>query len=86
MSKRILDVNNLNKDFQVKSKTKLFSKPSYIRVLNNVSFELMEGETLSIVGESGCGKTTLGRCIVRGMNASSGEVLYHTEGGEQVNF
>lgn len=42
MSKRILDVNNLNKDFQVKSKTKLFSKPSYIRVLNNVSFELME--------------------------------------------
>ncbi|NHN34132.1 ABC transporter ATP-binding protein [Paenibacillus agricola] len=86
MSKPILDVNNLNKDFQVKSKTKLFSKPSYIRVLNNVSFELMEGETLSIVGESGCGKTTLGRCIVRGINATSGEVLYHTEGGEQVNF
>ncbi|MZQ82178.1 ATP-binding cassette domain-containing protein [Paenibacillus sp. 5J-6] len=86
MSKPILKVHQLNKDFQVKSKNKLFSKPSHIRVLNNVSFELLEGETLSIVGESGCGKTTLGRCIVRGMDATSGEVLYHPEGEEQVDF
>ncbi|MCY9658728.1 ATP-binding cassette domain-containing protein [Paenibacillus chondroitinus] len=86
MSKPILQVNQLNKDFQVKSKNKLFSKPSSIRVLNNVSFELLEGETLSIVGESGCGKTTLGRCIVRGMDATSGQVLYRPEGEEQVDF
>jgi oligopeptide/dipeptide ABC transporter ATP-binding protein len=86
MSKPILKVNNLNKDFQVKSKNKLFSKPSFIRVLNNVSFELLEGETLSIVGESGCGKTTLGRCIVRGMDATSGQVIYQPEGEEQVDF
>jgi oligopeptide/dipeptide ABC transporter ATP-binding protein len=86
MSKPILKVNNLNKDFQVKSKNRLFSKPSSIRVLNNVSFELLEGETLSIVGESGCGKTTLGRCIVRGMDATSGQVIYQPEGEEQVDF
>ncbi|MGO4273327.1 ABC transporter ATP-binding protein [Paenibacillus sp. TAF58] len=86
MSKPILKVNNLNKDFQVKSKNKLFNKPSSIRVLNNVSFELLEGETLSIVGESGCGKTTLGRCIVRGMDATSGQVIYQPEGEEQVDF
>ncbi|KRF09809.1 ABC transporter ATP-binding protein [Paenibacillus sp. Soil787] len=86
MSKPILKVNNLNKDFLVKSKNKLFSKPSSIRVLNNVSFELLEGETLSIVGESGCGKTTLGRCIVRGMDATSGQVMYRPEGEEQVDF
>ncbi|NOU96122.1 ATP-binding cassette domain-containing protein [Paenibacillus sp. LMG 31456] len=86
MSKRILNVSNLNKDFHVKSDKKLFSKPSSIRVLSNVSFELYEGETLSIVGESGCGKTTLGRCLVRVVNASSGEVMYHTGEGEQVDF
>jgi oligopeptide/dipeptide ABC transporter ATP-binding protein len=86
MSKPILDVINLNKDFKVKSKNALFAKPTSVRVLSDISFELLEGETLSIVGESGCGKTTLGRCIVRGMNASSGEVIYHTESGEKVDF
>ncbi|TXK85147.1 ABC transporter ATP-binding protein [Paenibacillus sp. N3.4] len=86
MTKPILDVVNMNKDFQVKSKTSLFRKPAPVRVLNNISFELMEGETLSIVGESGCGKTTLGRCIVRGMKASSGDVIYHTEDGQSIDF
>ncbi|MBW7452603.1 ABC transporter ATP-binding protein [Paenibacillus sepulcri] len=86
MSKPILDVIKLNKDFKVRSKKALFAKPKPVRVLSDISFELLEGETLSIVGESGCGKTTLGRCIVRGMNASSGEVIYHTEGGESVDF
>ncbi|MDD9268927.1 ABC transporter ATP-binding protein [Paenibacillus sp. GCM10023248] len=86
MAKSILKVDRLNKDFQVKSQNKLFSKPTSVRVLSNVSFELMEGETLSIVGESGCGKTTLGRCIVRGMDATSGSVYYHPETGEQVDF
>lgn len=86
MVKPILDVVNLNKDFSVKSKKAIFAKPTPIRVLNNISFELIEGETLSIVGESGCGKTTLGRCIVRGMDASSGEVIYYGEGGESVNY
>jgi oligopeptide/dipeptide ABC transporter ATP-binding protein len=86
MTKPILDVVKMNKDFQVKSKNSLFRKPASVRVLSHISFELLEGETLSIVGESGCGKTTLGRCIVRGMEASSGDVIYHTEDGQKVDF
>ncbi|MGO4542627.1 ABC transporter ATP-binding protein [Paenibacillus sp. 2TAB19] len=86
MAKPILEIKNLKKDFKVKSKKALFAKPVSVQVLQDISFELLEGETLSIVGESGCGKTTLGRCIVRGMNASSGEVVYRTESGESVDF
>jgi peptide/nickel transport system ATP-binding protein len=86
MANPILEVVRLNKDFQVKAKNAIFKKPASVRVLNDISFELYEGETLSIVGESGCGKTTLGRCIVRGMSASSGEVVYHTEEEESVDF
>ncbi|WP_256761180.1 ABC transporter ATP-binding protein [Cohnella sp. WQ 127256] len=86
MTKPILDVVSLNKDFQVKSKKALFAKPNHVRVLDDISFELYEGETLSIVGESGCGKTTLGRCIVKGVSASSGEVNYYTDQDERVNF
>jgi peptide/nickel transport system ATP-binding protein len=86
MTKPILEVLNLNKSFQVKSKKALFKKPKPIHILNEISFELLEGETLSIVGESGCGKTTLGRCIVRGVDASSGDVVYHAEDGKEVNY
>lgn len=82
----ILQVRNLSKDFKVKSKKAIFAKPTPVRVLSDISFDIMEGETLSIVGESGCGKTTLGRCLVRGMDATSGEALYHTETGETVDF
>ncbi|MBD2868707.1 ABC transporter ATP-binding protein [Paenibacillus arenilitoris] len=86
MTKPILDVRNLNKEFKVKSRKALFAKPASVRVLQDISFRLQEGETLSVVGESGCGKTTLGRCIVRGINATSGEVVYRTEGGEAVDY
>jgi len=86
MTKPILEVVQLNKKYQVKSKKALFKKPTPVHVLNNISFELIEGETLSIVGESGCGKTTLGRCIVRGVDATSGSVVYHADDGKDVQF
>ena len=62
------------------------SKGITVRAVNDVSFTVNEGETIGIVGESGCGKTTLGRCIVRAYEASSGEVHYTTASGEQIDF
>lgn len=62
------------------------SKGVCVRAVTGVSFTVDEGETIGIVGESGCGKTTLGRCIVRAYEPSEGEVLYTAGDGETVNF
>ena len=67
---------------EVKHLTKIYhSGKTEVKALSDVSFNVCEGETIGIVGESGCGKTTLGRSIVRGIDASSGEVLLHTPEG-----
>ena len=72
---------------KVKNVSKIFSsKGINVRAVTNVSFDVKKGETIGIVGESGCGKTTLGRCIVRAIEASEGEVLYKTLEGREVNF
>jgi peptide/nickel transport system ATP-binding protein len=57
-----------------------------VKAVDDVSFVLPRGQTLGLVGESGCGKTTLGRCVVRALSATSGEVLYRADGGEPVDF
>ena len=74
----ILEVKHLHKRFTSKGIT--------VKAVTDVSFDVKPGETIGIVGESGCGKTTLGRCIVRAYNASEGEVLYRTRAGEEVDF
>lgn len=74
----ILKVKNMSKTFS--------SKKVNVKAVNNVSFEVKKGETVGIVGESGCGKTTLGRCIVRAIEATSGEVLYLAEDGNEHNL
>ena len=74
----ILEVRKLHKRF--------FSKGITVKAVTDVSFDVGPGETIGIVGESGCGKTTLGRCIVRAYEASEGEVFYRTRAGEEVDF
>ncbi len=71
----LLRVRNLRKFFPIKKG--LFSRTvNYVRAVDGVSLDLHEKETLGLVGESGCGKTTLGRTIIQLIRPSSGEVFY----------
>ena len=70
-----LEVKNLVKTFPVR--TDFWGRPTYVvRACDHVSFDLRAGETLSIVGESGCGKSTTGRAVLRLLEVDSGEVLH----------
>ncbi|MBU3195330.1 ABC transporter ATP-binding protein [Clostridium algidicarnis] len=71
----LLEVNNLTKFFPVKKGSFLGSK-SYVKAVDRVSFKINRGETLGLVGESGCGKTTLGRTAVRLYDTTAGEIIY----------
>ena len=77
----LLEVKNLKKYFVVG--TSFFGKPNaYLRAVDNVSFRLEKGKTLGIVGESGCGKTTMGRTILRLYDVTGGEVWFK---GQEVS-
>jgi oligopeptide transport system ATP-binding protein len=72
--KILLQIENLKKYFPVKG-DRLFEK-KYVQAVESVSFFIYRGETLGIVGESGCGKTTLGRTIIRLYEPTSGRIVY----------
>lgn len=74
----LLSVNNLSVWFPVK-KNVLGQALSYTKAVDDVSFEVMEGETLGLVGESGCGKTTLGRTLLRLIEPMAGSTVYKGE-------
>ena len=70
----LLEVRGLVKEFQVGGG--LFGTPTVVRAVNGVSFTIRRGETLGLVGESGCGKTTTGRCILQLERPTRGEILF----------
>ena len=75
MSEPLLRVKDLVKNFTIKSP--LFSREiEQVHAVDHVGFEVATGETLGLVGESGCGKSTTGRCILRLIEPSSGEVWF----------
>ena len=75
----LLDVRNLKKHFPIK-RGLLQRTVGHVRAVDGVSLFIREGETLGLVGESGCGKTTTGRVILRAYEATSGEVLFRRNG------
>lgn len=71
----ILKIENLRKDYPV-GRTLFWRPDAFVRAVNDISFTVIRGETLGLVGESGCGKTTLGRCILRLEEPTSGKVFF----------
>ncbi|GIO05657.1 ABC transporter ATP-binding protein [Brevibacillus reuszeri] len=74
MSKPILEVKGLKKHFAAKSGW--LQPTSFVQAVNGINLTVYEGETLSIVGESGCGKSTTGRCLLRLLEPTAGEVWF----------
>ena len=73
MSEPLLGVHDLVKHF-VLPRRRLFRPPDVLRAVDGVSFELQVGETLGVVGESGCGKTTMARLVLRLLDPTRGEI------------
>jgi len=74
-SKPLLRIEHLSKIYPLR-KEHLFEKRQYVHALNDINLDIYEGETLGLVGESGCGKTTLGRSILRLIEPTEGRVFY----------
>ncbi len=80
----LVEVRNLKKYFPVRSG--VFSRISaWVKAVNNVSFEIYQRETLGLVGESGCGKTTVGRAILRLTEPTAGEVIFAGQDVLKIN-
>ena len=73
-NKVLLEISHLRKYFAVKGN--IFRRRRYVQAVEDVSFSIYKGETLGLVGESGCGKTTLGRTIIRLYEPTSGRIVY----------
>ncbi|MDQ0153901.1 ABC transporter ATP-binding protein [Robertmurraya andreesenii] len=69
-TEKLLEIKNLKQYFNV-------GKANEVRAVDDISFDIFKGETLGLVGESGCGKSTTGRTIIRLYDATGGEVLYN---------
>ena len=80
----LLEVKDLKKYFPI-NKGFLKRVVGYVRAVDGVGFYIREGETLGLVGESGCGKTTTGRVVLRAMRPTEGEILFRTN-GEMVDI
>ena len=82
----LLDVKRLRKYFPIYSGDFRRKLVGNVRAVDDVSFFINEGETLGLVGESGCGKTTASRCVLRAYVPTSGEMLFRNADGSVVDL
>src|SRR5512138_277589 len=85
MDGKLLDVRNLKKHFPI-IKGLRGLQVGTVRAVDGVSFFIREGETLGLVGESGCGKTTTGRTILRAYDPTSGDMFFRDDAMGVVNI
>lgn len=83
-SSRLLDIKNLKKYYPIK-RGFLKKTVGQVKSVDEVNLFLEEGETLGLVGESGCGKTTTSRCILRAVDPTAGQILYQQRNGDVVD-
>jgi peptide/nickel transport system ATP-binding protein len=81
----MLEIDGLSKHFPQPS-VRADRRRGMVKSVDGVTLTIHEGETLALVGESGCGKTTLGRCIVRLLDPTAGAIRYHMQSGETVDM
>jgi oligopeptide/dipeptide ABC transporter ATP-binding protein len=80
----ILEVEGLRKWFPIR-RGLMRKVVGQVRAVDDVSFDIRRGETLSLVGESGCGKTTTSRCILRALQPTEGAIRFRAEGGRLID-
>jgi oligopeptide/dipeptide ABC transporter ATP-binding protein len=81
----VLEVDGLFKEFPIRSGL-LQRETGRVRAVQNVSFAIRRGETLALVGESGCGKTTVSRCILRALPPTKGAIRFSPEPGQSIDM
>jgi peptide/nickel transport system ATP-binding protein len=81
----LLEIKNLKKHFPVRRG--FFRRVvGQVKAVDGVSFYINKGETLGLVGESGCGKTTTARCILRALDPTKGQILFRTQSGQMLDI
>jgi oligopeptide/dipeptide ABC transporter ATP-binding protein len=81
----VLEVEGLSKEFPIRSGL-LQRETGRVRAVQDVSFSIGRGETLALVGESGCGKTTVSRCILRALPPTKGAIRFSPEPGRSIDL
>ena len=84
-NENIIEISNLKVHFPIHGGL-FFKKIGDVKAVDGVSFSLKEGETLGLVGESGCGKTTVGKALINLVKSTSGEIKFPNKDGEKVNI
>src|SRR5690349_1981261 len=81
----LVDVRDLKMHFPITAG--IFGRVAgYVKAADEVTFRIFPGETVGLVGESGCGKTTVGRCLIRAYQPTAGQMLYQQDDGKTVDL